>query len=233
MYLEKKSMETFVVLSEKNWHQDLFLKLKSCLPQYHWILITSKDQFGKENLEQIRPSKIFIPHWSYIIPSEIFEKFECIVFHMTDLPFGRGGSPLQNLILRGLEETKISALKVQKGIDSGPIYLKYPLPLLGTAQEILLRASKIIQEMIYKIVTENPVPKQQQGKITSFKRRKPEQSDISQLERLEEVYDYIRMLDAEGYPQAFIELENYRLEFSRVKKESNKILLADVRIIKK
>ncbi|WP_286727554.1 MULTISPECIES: formyltransferase family protein [Sphingobacterium] len=226
-------METFVVLSEKNWHQELFLNLKSSFPQYRWILITTKEQFCKENLEQIRPSKVFIPHWSHIIPSGIFEKFECIVFHMTDLPFGRGGSPLQNLIVRGLKETKISALKVQEGIDSGPIYLKYPLPLFGTAQEILLRASITIQGMIGKIITENPVPKQQEGTITKFTRRKPSESDISQLEELEDVYDYIRMLDAEGYPQAFVELENYRLEFSRVKRESNKILLADVRIIKK
>ena len=43
---------------------------------------------------------------------------------MTDLPFGRGGSPLQNLIVRGFEETMTSAIKVTKGIDTGDIYLK-------------------------------------------------------------------------------------------------------------
>ena len=31
---------------------------------------------------------------------EIHENYKCIIFHMTDLPFGRGGSPLQNLISR-------------------------------------------------------------------------------------------------------------------------------------
>ena len=30
---------------------------------------------------------------------------------MTDLPYGRGGSPLQNLIIRGFESTKISAIE--------------------------------------------------------------------------------------------------------------------------
>ena len=84
-----------------------------------------------------------IPHWSYIIPKDIFNLFNCVVFHMTDLPFGRGGSPLQNLIIRGYEKTKISALKVTNGIDSGPIYLKKPLSLDGTAYEIMIRASQL------------------------------------------------------------------------------------------
>ncbi len=51
-----------------------------------------------------------------------FFNFNCVVFHMTDLPFGRGGSPLQNLISRGIYKTKISAIKVVKEIDAGPIY---------------------------------------------------------------------------------------------------------------
>ena len=29
----------------------------------------------------------------------------------------------------------------------------------------------------------------------------------------EKIYDYIRMLDAEGYPRAFIEFGEYRLSF--------------------
>ena len=45
---------------------------------------------------------------------------------MTDLPFGRGGSPLQNLIVRGYKSTKLTAIKVQSGIDTGDIYLKKP-----------------------------------------------------------------------------------------------------------
>ena len=55
---------------------------------------------------------------------------------MTDLPFGRGGSPLQNLITRGISKTKISALRCNEEIDAGPIYLKRPLSLHGSAEEI-------------------------------------------------------------------------------------------------
>ena len=49
---------------------------------------------------------------------------------MTDLPYGRGGSPLQNLIARGFLETKISAILVEKQLDAGPVYLKMELLFL-------------------------------------------------------------------------------------------------------
>jgi len=226
-------METLVVLSEKNWHEDLFINLKRLHPEYNWIQIKERKEFNLSYLRSFCPVKIFIPHWSYVIPEEIFSEFECIVFHMTDLPYGRGGSPLQNLIIRGFTETKISALKVEKGIDSGPIYLKSPLSLHGTANEIFLNASHVIEQMIGRIIKEKPAPILQEGEPTIFQRRKPKDSNISDLRNLEQVYDYIRMLDAEGYPNAYVEFGGFRLEFSRVKKESNKSLLADVRIIKK
>ena len=91
----------FIILSEKKWHEDLFNQLKSEFNDNEWLLIKKKSNFNLQLLNEFKPDKIFIPHWSYIIPEEIFNSFDCIVFHMTDLPFGRGGSPLQNLIVRG------------------------------------------------------------------------------------------------------------------------------------
>ena len=75
---------------------------------------------------------------------------------MGDLPFGRGGSPLQNLIVRGFKETKISAVKAVKNIDGGPIYMKRKLSLTGTAQAIYERASGIIfNYMIPRMIKSN------------------------------------------------------------------------------
>ena len=86
--------------------------------------ISCKKDFTIENLNKLSPSYIFFPHWAYIIPKEIFSNYQCIVFHMTDLPYGRGGSPLQNLILAGKKKTKISAIDVVEEIDAGDIFLK-------------------------------------------------------------------------------------------------------------
>jgi methionyl-tRNA formyltransferase len=225
-------MKSYILVSEKKWHDELFSSLEQSFPG-KWIRVKTREEFDLVTLERINPEKIFIPHWSYIIPKSIFEKFECIVFHMTDLPFGRGGSPLQNLIDLGFEQTKISALRVTSELDAGPIYCKNNLSLLGTAEEIFIRSSNIVGDMIRDIIDENLEPEGQEGEVVVFKRRKLEDGDISKLFDLTKVYDYIRMLDAETYPSAFLETEFFRFEFSRASIKANEIILADVRIIKK
>jgi methionyl-tRNA formyltransferase len=226
-------MKRYIILSEKNWHKDLINYLMNKFSDVDWVFINNKENFIFENLQELQPEKIFIPHWSYIIPAKIFENYECIVFHMTDLPYGRGGSPLQNLITRGHIDTKISALKVEAGLDTGPVYLKKSLNLYGTAQEIFLRSKNVIREMILEIVEGDLSPTPQNGEVVEFKRRKPNEGDISQINEINKVFDYIRMLDCEGYPPAFIETENFRFEFTRASLRSEKEILADVRIIKK
>ena len=61
----------------------------------------------------------------------------------------------------------------------------------------------------------------------------PKDSNISELNEVEDIYDYIRMLDAEGYPKAFIETKNFKFEFNAAEKADNNSLTANVRIIKK
>lgn len=206
-------MNRYLVLSNKKWHFDLINKLKDEISNSEWEYIEDKKMLNFEHIKSINPSKIFIPHWSNILPKDIYQNYECIIFHMTDLPFGRGGTPLQNLISRGYQKTKISALKATKGIDEGPIYLKKNLNLNGSAKEIYLRSSSIIYTMIKEIIEKSLTPKPQTGEIITFKRRSPEQSDISNLKNLKSVYDQIRMLDCDGYPYAFLETENFILEF--------------------
>ena len=113
----------------------------------------------------------------------------------------------------------ISAIKCVKEIDAGPVYLKKPLSLNGSAEEIFIRANYIIEKMIVEIIETHPQPLPQTGEITNFRRRKPEDGDWSRSKSLDEVFDYIRMLDAEGYPPAFIRVGNYKIEFSRATKK--------------
>jgi methionyl-tRNA formyltransferase len=148
---------------------------------------------------------------------------------MTDLPFGRGGSPLQNLIARGITKTKISALKCVKELDGGPVYLKKPLILDGTAEEILTRAYGIIEGMIVEILERNPAPVPQEGSPTLFRRRTPEEGRLDDCSSLPEFYDRVRMLDAEGYPHAFIDAGRFRIEFRKAAL-SGESVTAEVRV---
>ncbi|MDU7252793.1 MAG: hypothetical protein E6274_10745 [Clostridium sp.] len=70
------------------------------------------------------------------------------------------------MIERGIENTKISAIKVDDGIDTGDIYFKESLNLNGTADEIFIRASEIIfKKMIPTIISEKIIHETQKGEI--------------------------------------------------------------------
>lgn len=226
-----KSEQTYVLATSRSWNEGMSTRLSDYIGR-PFNLINRKNKLSAEYLDEIRPRYLFFPHWSHIIPESIFSRYECVIFHMTDLPFGRGGSPLQNLISRGVSQTMITALRCVKDLDAGPVYLKRPLSLQGSAEEIYLRASEEIEIMIKEIVQTEPDPRPQAGQPVVFKRRRPEESEILGQKSLNRLYDHVRMLDAEGYPPAFLEQGVFRFEFSRASLKHGK-LVADVTITEK
>ncbi len=205
-----------IIATHKSWNIERAKKLIETEKQHDIRIVTSKEELTETMVNEFSPDYIFFPHWSYYIQPSIYENWKCIVFHMTDLPFGRGGSPLQNLIVRGIKKTKISAIQVVDELDAGAIYLKEDLELSGAAHEIYDRASEIIFDiMIPRIMNEDIVPKTQEGEIVTFKRRNKQDGEILSDMSLETIYDYIRMLDAEGYPPAFMKFGEYVIDFSQ------------------
>jgi methionyl-tRNA formyltransferase len=223
-------MSDYIFATDKIWHIEEFLAFRDGLVG-NWTLATGNDDLIKL-AEAVGPRYIFFPHWSYILPKAFCEKYNCVCFHMTDVPYGRGGSPLQNLISRGAERTKISALKMIEVPDAGPVYMKRDLLLTGSAHEIFRSSAKVICEMIKAIIEEEPVPIEQQGEAVVFKRRRPSQSVLSVAANLKEFYDQVRMLDAPGYPSAFLETDLLRLEFTNAQKNEGSVV-ARVKVISK
>lgn len=219
---------SIIIVSNKEWHRKYINEIATRTNK-DVIYIDNKECITYDYLNKLQPEWVFFPHWSYIIPAEVYENMNCVIFHMTDLPFGRGGSPLQNLIARGIYETKLSALKCTAQLDAGDIYSKQPLSLWGTAEEIYLRAAELTKEMIIQIVKEKPQLHKQQGELVVFQRRKPSEGDIGKLESLSKVFDYIRMLDADTYPPAFLDKNNLHIEFTRASLKDGYIL-ADAKI---
>lgn len=214
-----------MIATIKSWNIENAKNFKMQYQIEHEIeLITKKEELKLEIIDKFEPEYIFFPHWSYRIPANIYEKYRCVIFHMTDLPFGRGGSPLQNLIIGGVKETKISAIKVQKEIDAGPIYMKENVSLDGSAAEIFERVSNIIFEKMIPCFWKQTIePIEQQGEPTFFKRRTPEESELKPDMKISEIYDYIRMLDAEGYPNAYLNFGKFKLSFRNAKMNDGKL----------
>jgi len=166
---------------------------------------------------------IFFPHYSKLIPSNFLELQNCIGFHTGDLPKDRGGSPIQNKILRGEYSTWVSAFKIVEEIDAGDILCKESISLEnGSIKEILKDTSKIISRLILNIVTNNPIPIPQLGTYSIHSRVNHQESELN-IEDLDvrQIYDRIRMVDGLDYPPAYIKFGRYRILLSEAKLREN------------
>ena len=192
---------------------------KNNLKKNFFIHITNKKDLNLKKINTINPRIIFFPHWNWKIPEEIFNNYLCLGFHSSPLPYGRGGSPIQNMIVKGNKTTQVCAIKITAGLDEGPVYKRVKVSLTGTGNEIFDRIYRVIISMINKFLIKLPNPKKQVGKPVVFKRRKPEQSNIFNLDRISDIYNHIRMLDIENknFPKAFIKTKNFIYIFSKPK----------------
>lgn len=179
-----------------------------------WAVCTSPSDLATM-VNTLAPKYTFFPHWSDIVPDSVLRATEAVCFHMTDLPYGRGGSPLQNLIARGHNETMLTALRMTSRLDEGPIYAKRPLSLHGSALEIYQRAADLALDLVEFIIDSDPTPEPQSGTPTVFRRRTPDESRLPADAGAETLYDHVRMLDAPGYPHAFVDHGRWRVTFTR------------------
>ena len=203
----------YIVAGSRPWNRAVFDNVISGYPGT-WRFVSKPEDLAQQIDSGFNPRFIFFIHWSWKVPPEIIEKYECICFHMTDVPYGRGGSPLQNLILVGHKKTRLTALRMVDDFDAGPVYLKEDLSLEGSAQDIYIRATELSVRMIEQIISDEIEPVPQKGEPVIFRRRTPAESCIENLQNIEAIYDFIRMLDAEDYQYAFFERDGFRYEFT-------------------
>ena len=86
-------MKKILICSKTNF-------FKKNIKKKNYFYISKKKKINLDYLKKLNPNIIFFPHWSYLIDDEIIDNFLCIGFHSSPLPYGRGGSPVQNMIIR-------------------------------------------------------------------------------------------------------------------------------------
>lgn len=202
----------FAIACRTPWFWDLWALAE--LPGA-WLEIRTPAELTPAALEAFNPELVFFPHWSRIVPEAIWSRWSCVVLHAGPLPWGRGGSPIQNQIALGRTETELCALQMTGEVDAGPVYARRALSLLGGGDEVFMRLNRVSLELIAEVVEHRPTPQPQRGQPHVFKRRKPAASALPVGASLEQIFDHIRMLDAEGYPPAFLECDGLRLTFRR------------------
>lgn len=228
-YFERRRLMEYIIGGVEEWNKKIYLEQSKKLPG-KWYLASSSQEL-QELLDHVNPKFIFFIHWRWIVDESVVNNYNCVCFHMTDVPYGRGGSPLQNLIVQGHKDTVLTALKMEPTLDTGPVYMKKKLSLDGRAEDIYIRATYLSWEIIKEMIHTDIKPTPQQGETVVFKRRTPDQSELPGNLPIEKVYDHIRMLDAPNYPHAYLEHNGYKIEFKNATLSCGKLFVqAEIKI---
>jgi len=122
----------------------------------------------KEIIESIKPEIVITIAYGRIIPLELLDmpKFGWINVHFSLLPRWRGAAPVQWAILSGDQETGITVFKLDKGMDTGPLYLEQATPINSkeSSNDLLSRLSEIGSDLAIKsleLISEGVIPKPQ------------------------------------------------------------------------
>ena len=80
-----------------------------------------------EALEQLRalaPDLMVVAAYGLILPASALDcpRLGCINIHASLLPRWRGAAPIQRAIAAGDEQTGISLMKMEQGLDTGPVF---------------------------------------------------------------------------------------------------------------
>lgn len=90
-----------------------------------------KDPAFLESLAQWKPDLIVVAAFGRILPKVILDlpPKGCINVHASLLPRYRGAGPIQWAIIRGEQETGITTMLMDEGMDTGAILLQEPVPI--------------------------------------------------------------------------------------------------------
>jgi len=191
----------------RSWALNIYESLKK--KTKHKIKIINKNKnISYSEIKKFNPNYILFYGWSDKIPNKIISKYFCIMLHPSPLPKFRGGSPLQNQIIRNIKSSKVTLFKMNENIDAGPIMLTHKLSLEGCLNKIFIRLTQIGLKLTLKVLKNQFTLKDQNHKnATYFIRRKPNQSEITidEIKNKNSTYliNKIRML-ADPYPNAYI-----------------------------
>jgi methionyl-tRNA formyltransferase len=85
-----------------------------------------KEKGIKEIIQTFNPDYIVVAAYGQILPQEILNIAPCINLHASLLPLYRGASPIQQSLLNADEYTGVTAMFMERGLDTGDILgLKY------------------------------------------------------------------------------------------------------------
>lgn len=131
-----------------------------------------------------------------------------LVVHESDLPMGKGWSPLTHQVLEGKNKIPVTLFEADKSFDGGKIYFKKFIDLNGDEliDELREKQAQMTFYLIDKFLRERSdiIGVKQKGKETFYQRRNPSHSELDINKSILENFNLLRVVDNQRYPAFFI-----------------------------
>ncbi len=90
-----------------------------------------RDERALDRLAAVRPDVLVVAAYGLILPARALEiaPHGALNIHASLLPRWRGAAPIQRALLAGDRETGISIMKMDAGLDTGPVLSSYSLAI--------------------------------------------------------------------------------------------------------
>lgn len=134
-----------------------------------------------EMMRNIAPDIVVVVSFGQLLKMDLLglPKFGCFNVHASLLPAYRGASPITTAVLNGDEETGVTFMQMEKGLDTGPIYELHRLPVpdqitTGELEQVLARlAGEKIGDCLVRVADGlAPVSQGEEGVTVAVKIRK-------------------------------------------------------------
>ena len=199
----------------RNWALRALTRVVEHRPDVEMHVYKEPGEVTAKLCDKVKPDLVLFYGWSWIVPDDVVDNWLCICLHPSPLPKYRGGSPIQHQILNGERKSKVTFFRMTRELDAGPICAQVSLPLTFTLSEIFedISGIAIIETLKFLKMLEQGKEfpwRDQQGKPTIYRRRRPADSMLTQEELshlpARYLHDKIRALaiEEEDYPAAFI-----------------------------
>jgi len=112
-----------------------------------------KDEELLARLRDIAPDMIVVAAFGQILPREVLDipRFGCINVHGSLLPALRGASPMQTAVLNGLDESGVTIMRMEEGLDTGDMISKVTCDIRG---KNITEVTSILAEAGAKLLVE-------------------------------------------------------------------------------
>ena len=152
--------------------------------------------------------------YGLILPQAVLDApaHGCLNLHGSLLPRWRGAAPIQRAILAGDTETGVGIMRMERGLDTGPVLLEGRTPIAGkTAGELTAELAQMGARLIVEVLADLPaypeVPQPEDGVTYASKIDKAE-ARLDFTQNAEQVERQVRAFAPA--PGAFFELEGER-----------------------